>query len=341
MRIKWFANIPISLLMFSQVHAQQRITIAVTDFRNLSEFKRSGLEEGFTEQMIACLDHLGYFNIVERHRLDAVMRELHLTQSDLFDPNHRIQLGKLIGADALFLGTITNYKKIQKRSYLAQAKEHISVIELSGKIVELSTGSLLFSNHIVATSSDDYSDEGGNLYQWFRLNRSKSDETALLEAEEWAVIKLATTIPQQIKPPVDHQVEPFVCVPKKSPFIAGTLSLILPGAGHIYAGRGKRGLTLAMTEIGLLGVSALLFIGAESKVDNSTVDRNSAQQSESSQGESSELKTYAWIIGGLGIGLHLFNIVDAASCANLFNERRGLSLNFQPCKAKINLSYQF
>lgn len=45
-------------------------------------------------------------DVVERQRLSAVMQEQSLTASGSFDPASAARLGKLLGVDALFLGTV-------------------------------------------------------------------------------------------------------------------------------------------------------------------------------------------------------------------------------------------
>lgn len=45
-------------------------------------------------------------DVVERQRLDAVLKEQSLTASSAFDPATARQIGKLLGVDALFVGTV-------------------------------------------------------------------------------------------------------------------------------------------------------------------------------------------------------------------------------------------
>lgn len=45
-------------------------------------------------------------DVVERQRLDAVMKEQSLSASSAFDPATAKQLGRLLGVDALFVGTV-------------------------------------------------------------------------------------------------------------------------------------------------------------------------------------------------------------------------------------------
>ncbi|OGR53337.1 MAG: hypothetical protein A2049_07970 [Elusimicrobia bacterium GWA2_62_23] len=45
-------------------------------------------------------------DVVERQRLDSVLKEQSLTASSAFDPATARQLGRLLGVDALFVGTV-------------------------------------------------------------------------------------------------------------------------------------------------------------------------------------------------------------------------------------------
>ena len=45
--------------------------------------------------------------VIERHRLDEVIREQRLSASDLLDPNAAARLGRLVGADGVVTGTIS------------------------------------------------------------------------------------------------------------------------------------------------------------------------------------------------------------------------------------------
>jgi len=61
-------------------------------------------------------------DVVERQRLDAVMHEQSLTASSAFDPATAKQLGKLLGVDALFVGTVA--ESTPQSSYIvSQADE--------------------------------------------------------------------------------------------------------------------------------------------------------------------------------------------------------------------------
>ena len=55
-------------------------------------------------------------DIVERQRLEAVLRERSLSAEGILDPSTVKQVGKILGVDAIIVGTVTNYSPGQ--SYL-------------------------------------------------------------------------------------------------------------------------------------------------------------------------------------------------------------------------------
>lgn len=61
-------------------------------------------------------------DVVERQRLDAVMREQSLTASTAFDPATAKQLGRLLGVDAIFVGTVG--ESTPQTSYLVSASDN-------------------------------------------------------------------------------------------------------------------------------------------------------------------------------------------------------------------------
>ncbi len=61
-------------------------------------------------------------DVVERQRLDAVMREQQLTASSSFDPATAKKLGKLLGVDALFVGTVA--QSTPQSKYIVSQSEH-------------------------------------------------------------------------------------------------------------------------------------------------------------------------------------------------------------------------
>ncbi|PKM97638.1 MAG: hypothetical protein CVU79_07320 [Elusimicrobia bacterium HGW-Elusimicrobia-3] len=82
-------------------------------------------------------------DVVERQRLDAVLREQSLADSGSFDPATAKQLGKLLGVDALFVGTVA--ESTPQSSYIVSQSDnprHTSMTQVSGGTV-YSEGSVM------------------------------------------------------------------------------------------------------------------------------------------------------------------------------------------------------
>ena len=82
-------------------------------------------------------------DVVERQRLDAVMREQSLSTSGSFDPATAKQLGKLLGVDALFVGTVA--ESTPQSSYIvsqSQNPRNTTITQVNGGSV-YSEGSVM------------------------------------------------------------------------------------------------------------------------------------------------------------------------------------------------------
>jgi tetratricopeptide (TPR) repeat protein len=104
----------------------------------------------------------------------------------------------------------------------------------------------------------------------------------------------------------------FETAPRKSPAMAGTMSAILPGSGHMYAGRYKDGMMSLL-------INGLFIAGTVAAID----DENYA---------------VAAIVGGVGLPFYLGNIYGAANAANKWNVslRKDLQHNMA-----ISLDYRY
>lgn len=116
-------------LLFS---ADSLTTIAVMDFKNNSLFDKGSYEslsKGLAEILITELSQVEAIQVVERQQLNAIVEEMQLAQTGLISENTSIQVGKLLGAKFLVLG-----------SFMAVSGKQIRV---DARIVEVETGKTL------------------------------------------------------------------------------------------------------------------------------------------------------------------------------------------------------
>lgn len=114
-------------------------TIAVSYFTNLSgneEF--APLQKGLTDMLITDLSKVQSLRVVERMRLQMLMEELKLSQSDLSDVSSAPRLGKLLGARHLVNGgfVLPTESDIQLDALSTDVSlaETVSDVEVSGAL---------------------------------------------------------------------------------------------------------------------------------------------------------------------------------------------------------------
>ncbi len=89
-------------------NAKYRNTIAVLDFEEKSKVANEKMI-GFasSELLTTRLSETGLFNIVERKRLKKIIKEIQMGMTGLVDEETAAQAGKIVGADIMVIGSIT------------------------------------------------------------------------------------------------------------------------------------------------------------------------------------------------------------------------------------------
>jgi len=119
---------------------------------------------------------------------------------------------------------------------------------------------------------------------------------------------------------------------------AALLSAIVPGSGQMYAGRPGKGLLFLTSEVALFTVAGFCFDRAS--YYNAQSDRRPSRfhdeyseswlTDEEGYDKAREHTTLGTVCLLSGLGVHLWNILDAANTAKNYNTRRSLALNIKP-----------
>jgi tetratricopeptide (TPR) repeat protein len=181
-------KIRINMLQPAQYHeASLTKTIAVLPF--------SGPDgKAFAAELEGVLAGIGiddhrYFTLVDRATLDKTISEMQLSQSGLVDQKTAAKLGKLIGAQGIYTGivaqnnyndnrysekrsTCVQYEKrrdkdgniyqgacINWRYYNVHCTKRVAIVNVSPKLVEVSTGKILYSRNLSATAESSGCDD--------------------------------------------------------------------------------------------------------------------------------------------------------------------------------------
>ena len=93
----------------SGLDASQKPLVAVMPFKITVSNPRREIGTGMTDVMMDALLNSGCFQVVERDRMDDIMKEKGIGESGAGDDNSFAQAGKLLGAQILVFGTITEF----------------------------------------------------------------------------------------------------------------------------------------------------------------------------------------------------------------------------------------
>lgn len=99
--------------------------------------------------------------VVERSRIENIIKEHNLWKSGNIDPSTIKEMGKILGVDALIMGTVTRYiedkkERIYIRDDTGRLKEEIFLVEaevgISARMVDVVTGEVVWAGAYVYDS---------------------------------------------------------------------------------------------------------------------------------------------------------------------------------------------
>ena len=113
--------------------------------------------KGITDMLVTYLVKDGTYSVIERKALDKILAEQNFSNSDRANPNSAAKLGKLLGADAIIVGSITQFGNDNKSTGVGGAggglggfglggfgrKESTAIVGLDARIVNIDTGEIM------------------------------------------------------------------------------------------------------------------------------------------------------------------------------------------------------
>jgi len=112
----------------TKIEATDKTSIAVTDLTDLQgevhQFGRFISEEISTNLVLSGRQ----FNVIDRNHLRTILKEQKLSMSGLMDPKNQKKLGKILGVDALVLGSITSFGESYRVTFKLVATDTARVI---------------------------------------------------------------------------------------------------------------------------------------------------------------------------------------------------------------------
>jgi len=162
-------RVPVNITHPAEIDMKAYKQIAISDIKG-------NMGDDFADTLKNELIDAEKFKIVDRSRMDAIMKELSLSQSDLTNPKNRVKLGKMMAASALITGRADGkYKEhmSSKRSTCVDSngnKYACTTYYRKGKyhtrggidIIDIQTGEILRSKALNAVREETKSSTEGH-----------------------------------------------------------------------------------------------------------------------------------------------------------------------------------
>jgi curli biogenesis system outer membrane secretion channel CsgG len=113
--------------------------------------------KGISDLLVTYLVKDGSYSVIERKALDKILAEQNFSNSDRANPNSAAKIGKLLGVDAIVVGSITQFGNETKNTNIGGAggalggfglggfghKKSKAIVALTARIVDIDTGEIL------------------------------------------------------------------------------------------------------------------------------------------------------------------------------------------------------
>ncbi len=121
-----------------QAPSKRRIAVLDFDYATVHQWvydifgSDQDIGKGIADMLVTNLVRNGTYSVIERKQLDQVLREQNFQQSGRADPSSAVQLAKLLGVDAIIIGSITQFGRDDKKLGVGGAGVHVGGIGIGG-----------------------------------------------------------------------------------------------------------------------------------------------------------------------------------------------------------------
>jgi len=124
----------------------QKPRIAILAFENNSTWSFWGDRLGLaaSDEMTTQLVKSGEFSVIERRQIEAILSEQNMGASGLVDPATAARVGKLLGAQAVIVGSITKFSLDRKSGGVGPLSASFTEAEsmIDARLIDTSTGEI-------------------------------------------------------------------------------------------------------------------------------------------------------------------------------------------------------
>ena len=105
----------------AQSPAKRRVAVLDFDYATVHQYvydlfgSDQDIGKGIADMLVTNLVRNGTYSVIERKQLDRVLQEQNFQQSGRADPSSAVQLARILGVDAIIIGSITQFGRDDKK----------------------------------------------------------------------------------------------------------------------------------------------------------------------------------------------------------------------------------
>lgn len=175
--------IALSALLASVAFAQDKKRVAVMNFEygTVSTYvaqifgTNEDIGKGIADMLVDRLVNDGKYSVIERKALDKLIAEQNFSNSDRADPSSAAKIGKLLGVNAIIIGSVTQFGRDDSNKGIGGGafgggkfgiggigkKEAKAVVQITARLINVDTGEILASVQGKGTSKRSGLNLGG------------------------------------------------------------------------------------------------------------------------------------------------------------------------------------
>lgn len=171
--------------------------------------------KGISDLLVTYLVKDGTYSVIERKAMDKILAEQNFSNSDRANPNSAAKIGKLLGVDAIIVGSITQFGNDTKNTNVGGGggnwggfgiggfghKKSKAIVALTARIVDIDTGEILAVAEGKGESQRESTSMLGGGGNWHGFGGGNADfgssdfqNTIIGEAVKSAVEKTSTEV---------------------------------------------------------------------------------------------------------------------------------------------------
>ncbi|MCG8461593.1 MAG: CsgG/HfaB family protein, partial [Holophagales bacterium] len=140
----------VAVLFAAPAWSSDKPRIAVLEFENKADnqYWWRGGAAAIQDVAVTELVKSGKFRVIDRERLDALMREKNLSLSGSVDPGTAIRAGKLLGVEYFLVGSVTEYgiEEAGGSGFGVSVKRKKFTAAANARIIDTETGEILWAD---------------------------------------------------------------------------------------------------------------------------------------------------------------------------------------------------